>query len=134
MGEHRADTFFYAKGGWSGDRVRIGGIAAGIRKLQQVFLQKSDLLAAVRVGQGWVGVMLDTDGFRKYKINYSRLGSYFDSLRAVGLLDLASLRLGLLVLPPSPSTSTALRTAPVAKSKQQSSTVEREDCGRGRYG
>lgn len=95
--------------------MRIGGIAAGIRKVQQVFLQKSDVLAAVRVGQGWLGVMLDTDGFRNYKINYARLGSYFDSLRAVSLLDLASLRLGLLVLPHSPSTNIASRIAPVAR-------------------
>lgn len=114
--------------------MRIGGIAAGIRKVQQVFLQKSDLMAAVRVGQGWVGLMLDTDGFRNYKINYARLGSYFDSLRAVGLLDLAALRLGLLVLPHSSSTSTASKIAPVAKSKPQLSTEDRENCGEGRSG
>ena len=101
--------------------------------MQQVFLQKSDLMAAVKVGQGWVGMILDTDGFRNYRINYSRLGSYFDSLRAVCLLDLSSLRLGLMVLPSSPSTSTVSRTAPVVRYKQLFNTEERVPYGVGSY-
>ena len=66
-----------------------------------MYLQKNDLMGAVCLGGGnWLGVILNTDGFRNYKINYSRLGSYFDSLKAVYLLQRPSLKLGLLV--PSP--------------------------------
>lgn len=45
----------------------------------------------------WVGVLLGNDGFRNYKINYGRLGNYFDSLKAAYMLDLPALRMGLLV-------------------------------------
>lgn len=55
-------------------------------------------MAAVEVVKGsWVGVLLGNDGFRNYKINYGRLGNYFDSLKAAYMLDLPALRMGLLV-------------------------------------
>lgn len=132
VGEHRADTFYYLKAGWAGERVRVGGVASCIRKLRQVYLQKNDVMGAVRVGgENWVGVVLDTDGFRNYKINYARLGSYFDSLKAVYLLDLPTLKLGLLVPRSSPSTSTASRTVPAARSRPPSSTAGRPGGGCG---
>jgi hypothetical protein len=98
VGEHRADTFYYLKAGYLGERVRVSGIASAIRKIHQVYLQKNDVMGAIRLGgHNWLGVILDTETFRNYKINYARLGSYFDSLKAVYLLDLPSLKLGLLV-------------------------------------
>lgn len=101
VGEHRADTFYYLKAGYAGEHFRASGITTAIRKVRQVYLQKNDLMGAVCLGGGhWLGLILNTDGFRNYKINYSRLGSYFDSLKAVYLLQRPSLTLGLLV--PSP--------------------------------
>ena len=73
-----------------------------IRKVHQMYLQKNDLMGAIRIGgNNWVGVVLNTDGFRNYKINYTRMGSYFDTLKAVYLLDLSHLKLGLLVPHPN---------------------------------
>jgi hypothetical protein len=81
------------------ERIKLSAIAATHRKLNQINLQKNDLMAAFQVvNNNWLGIILDNEGFRNYKINYSRLGSYFDSLKTVYLLDLPNLRMGLLVL------------------------------------
>lgn len=92
-------------------------------KGSQANLQKNDLMAAVQiVKDNWVGVVLDNEEFRKYRINYSRLGSYFDSLKAVYLFNHHNLRLGLLVILSLVSMNTASRTAPVRRLRLQLST------------
>ena len=92
-------------------------------KGSQANLQKNDLMAAVQLYKdSWVGVVLDNEEFRKYRINYARLGSYFDSLKAVYLLNHPNLRLGILVRLGLDSTNTASRTAPARRSKQQWNT------------
>jgi hypothetical protein len=98
IGEHRVDNFFYVKCEYLNDLVRLCGIGAAHRKMNQINLQKNDLMAAFQIiRNNWVGIVLDNNGFRSYKINYSRLGSYFDSLKAVYLFKHQNLRLGLLV-------------------------------------
>lgn len=105
------------------DILKLSAIATTHHKLNQANLQKSDIMAAFRiVNNNWLGVIFDTDGFRNYKINYSRLGSYFDSMKAVYLLDLLSLRMGLLVILPLPSMNIVSKIAPARKLRLLSNT------------
>lgn len=112
IGEHQADQFYYGKMQYWHENLRLSAIGTVLMKGSQANLQKNDLMGAVQlVKDNWVGVVLDNEEFRKYRINYARLGSYFDSLKAVYLLNHHNLRLGLLVRLGLNSTNTASKTA-----------------------
>jgi hypothetical protein len=66
--------------------MRASTILVAYSVAQQVWLQKNDIMATYRLwGDHWAGIILQNDTFRNYRINYTRLGSYFDSLKAVYL-------------------------------------------------
>ncbi len=50
--------------------------------MKRILLQKNNLKIGYQLGESaWVGAQLEVDVFRNYKINYWRLGGYFDLLR-----------------------------------------------------
>lgn len=79
VGEFSSEKFFYCKGGWEWKGLVIAGLAA--LDIKRRLLQKNDLKIGYQFGENaWLGARLSVDGFRNYKINYQRLGGYFDFL------------------------------------------------------
>lgn len=80
MGEFTNEQYFYLKGGWTWKQLTLGGLA--VMDIHRNLLQKNDLKLGVQLGDNaWVGAQLEVSNFRNYKINYWRLGGYFDLLR-----------------------------------------------------
>jgi len=78
--------------------MRASAILGAYSVAKQAWLQKNDVMAAYRLwGDHWAGIVLESDGFRNYRINYARFGSYFDSLKAVYLYRQERLQAGFLV-------------------------------------
>lgn len=103
--------------------MRASAILVMYDVAKQAWLQKNDVMAAYRLwGDHWAGVVLDSDGFRNYKINYARFGSYFDSLKAVYLYHHQRLQAGFLVRLHRCSISTVLRTPAARRWRLQLNT------------
>jgi hypothetical protein len=80
-GEFTNEQYLYCKGAYTFNGVwNLGGIFAV--DLKRRVLQKNDLKLGWEVNDSnWLSLQLETEGFRNYRINYLRLGSYFDILR-----------------------------------------------------
>lgn len=123
IGEHRADCFYYGKFNYQSSLMRASAILVMYDVAKQAWLQKNDVMAAYRLwGDHWAGIVLDSDGFRNYKINYARFGSYFDSLKAVYLYRHQRLQAGFLVRLHRCSISTVLRTPAARRWRLQLNT------------
>ncbi len=100
--------------------MRASAIMVAYSVARQTWLQKNDVMAAYRLwGDHWAGVVLDSDGFRNYRINYARFGSYFDSLKAVYLYHHERLQAGFLVTLRRCSMSIVLRIPAARRWKLQ---------------
>lgn len=105
--------------------MRASAILVMYEVAKQAWLQKNDITAAYRLwGDHWVGIVLDSDGFRNYKINYARFGSYFDSLKAVYLYHHQRLQAGFLVKFNRFSISIVLRTPAARRWRLQLNTQD----------
>lgn len=113
--------------------MRASAILVAYSVAKQTWLQKNDVMAAYRLwGDHWAGVVLDSDGFRNYRINYARFGSYFDSLKAVYLYRHERLQAGFLVNLHRCSTSIVLRMRAARRWKLRLSMLDRTgewNCG-----
>jgi hypothetical protein len=80
VSEFSNEQYFYCKGGWNWGKLALGALTA--LDIRRRLLQKNDVKIGYQLGENsWVGSQLEVNSFRNYKINYWRLGGYFDLLR-----------------------------------------------------
>lgn len=60
IGQHRADSFYYAKYHYNNDNIKISAVGNILLKNNQINLQKNDIMAAFNIFKNnWVGVILE---------------------------------------------------------------------------